>query len=513
MASASPGRAGPATFVDVIRGLDHPTSGITFASAPAEVVSYAALGALVRGNARHLAGSGVGRGDRVAIAIASDLEHVVATLALIALGAVPVSVKPSRGASDDGYASSLQRLVTRYGVRFAYRSLPELGVAAVAWDPGAAAGDDSVLAAVDPDDTCIIQFSSGSLGDPKPVPIRHASLVENIRAIIALDRRLPSTWCWTFLPLSHDMGLVGGLLTNLTFQNPLYLSTPQRFLRRPLEFFQWSEGRDCGIAMPEFALRYLVRHLAGRASKPDPRLLSGIRTIYCGAEPIRHETIAAVVEAAPAWGLDPGALIFCYGMAEATLLVTAHRFRSLAESFADGPGERRIACVGTPAPGTEVVVRTPDGAPAAPGAEGDIFVRGPGVCRGYVDAPALADGWHDTGDVGFLQGGDLYITGRVKEVIIINGENLFPHDIEELVGGIPGVRDCMVMNDGDQFFVAVVAPQALELADLAARVLARFGAAPAGIAIASPAELVRTTSGKPMRHATLQALRARMRTS
>ena len=498
----------PSTFVDVIRGLEDPDHGITFASALEDGVTYQALGALVRGNARHLAASGVRRGDRVAIAIASDLEHVVATLALIAIGAVPVSVKPPRGAADEGYAGGLRRLAARYELRRAYRSLPELGVPAIAWDPGAADGDGAAFADASPEDACIIQFSSGSLGEPKPVPIRHASLIANLRAIVALDRRQPSTWCWTFLPLSHDMGLVGGLFTNLAFGNPLFLSTPQRFLRRPLEFFQWSGGRDCGIAMPEFALRYLFRHLAGRAARPDPRLLSGIRTIYCGAEPIRHETIAEVVAAAPTWGLDPGALIFCYGMAEATLLVTAHRFRSLAASFAEGPGGRRIACVGTPAPGTEVDVRSPDG---APGAEGTIFVRGPGVCRGYLGAPPFAEGWHDTGDLGFLRDGDLYITGRVKEVIIINGENLFPHDIEAVVVAYPGVRDCMVMSDDlDRFYVAIVAPQALELADLSAHIVARFGAAPAGLAIASPAELIRTTSGKPMRQATLAALRARL---
>ena len=504
------------TFVDVLRRLAESRHGLWLAGAAGASVSYAELGALVRGNARRFAAHGVGRGTRVAIAIDSDLEHVVALLALIALGAVPMSVKPRRGADDDGHRDGLRRLVARYGIERAYHTLPELGVPTLAWDARATSADDRVYAEVTADDLCLVQFSSGSLGDPKPVPIRHGSLCANLDAIVALDGRHAETWCWSFLPLSHDMGLIGGLLSNLAAGNPTYLSTPHGFLRRPTEFLEWSAGRDAGAAMPDFAIRYLVRYLAARGARADGRLLAGLRSVYCGAEPIRRETIAGLVDAAARWGFAPDALIPCYGMAEATLIVTAGRFRSLARDFTAAANGRQIACVGRPVPATEVVVgaRGADGAPVpvADGVEATVFVRGPGVCAGYLDQPAFAGGWHDTGDAGMVRAGELYITGRVKDLIIVNGENLFPHDIEAVVLREAGVRDCMVMSEDDRFFVVIVpTPNASPaLAAVSARIAERFGAAPAAITLGATAELVRTTSGKPMRQVTLDALRHRL---
>ncbi|MEZ4364431.1 MAG: AMP-binding protein [Kofleriaceae bacterium] len=503
------------TLNDLLRKLDHRTAGLTFAGAPAVELTYGDLAGLIRGNARHFQDLGVRRGDRVALSIESDLEHVVALLALIAMGAVPVSLKGPR-TGDDQYAATLRRLVTRYGVAYAYRTLPDLGVPTLTWAPGATTAADLGLVDVDADDPCIIQFSSGSLGDPKPVPLRHSSLLANMHAITAVDHRHAGAQGWTFLPLSHDMGLIGGLLSNLIHQNPLFLATPQRFLRRPLEFLTWTPSDDCVVAMPDFAVRYLVNHLTNRGARTDARLLARLRHIYCGAEPIRHETIAALVGIAEAWGFEPSSLIPCYGMAEATLIVTSHRFRGLADSFLTAPNGRTIACVGQPIPGTDVVVgqRGPSGEPvaSAPGREGVVFVRGPGVCRGYLDAPEFPGGWHDTGDTGLLRDGELYVTGRVKELIIVNGENLFPHDIEQVVLQQEGVRDCMVMSEDDRFFVVVVpTPRAtIELSSVAAQIAAQFGAVPAGMALGAAGELERTTSGKPMRATTLAALRPRM---
>ena len=513
------------TFNRVIAALDRNDAGLTFlgppgggasarrnAPAPPELVSYARIARLVRGNAAHLAAQGIRRGDRVVMALETDLEHIVTVLALMAMGAVPVSVKPRRGSVDD-YAADLGALAARFGIHAAYRSLPPLaGVPAVSWDPDAASDDAALVAAVDAEDVAFVQFSSGSLGDPKAIPIRHGALMHNLGSILAVDARTPGSIGYNFLPLSHDMGLVGGLLSNFVRQNPLYLSPVGHFLRRPIDFFARYERCDT-VAMPDFALRYLVRYLAARARPESPRLLAGLRTIFCGAEPIRYETIAALVDAGAAYGFDPSALVFCYGMAEATLIVTARRFDGLDRSFREGP-RGRVASVGAPVSETEVRIgsRRDDGAFEAPppGVPGLIYVRGPSVFRGYAGGASLDDGWHDTGDLGFEDAGEIYVSGRAKDLIIINGENIFPGDIEAFVARLPGVAESLVMSEDDLFYVLVVLEPGATLApvDVTTEIGLHFGAAPAGVATGQAKTIRRTTSGKPMRAATLADLRA-----
>jgi acyl-CoA synthetase (AMP-forming)/AMP-acid ligase II len=509
--------AGRATAAEAVARLDRTDAGVTFGpAARAAHVPYALLGEMARGNAEHLRGLGVRRGDRVLVSLASDLEHVVALLALLAMGAVPVSVKPRRGPVD-AYAAALGRLCRRYGVRHAYRTLPPLeGVAAVGWSESARARGAGAVAAVGADDPAVVQFSSGSLGDPKAVPITHGALAANVAAILEVDGRTPDSVGHTFLPLSHDMGLVGGLLSNLVLQNPLRLTEVKTFLANPLDPFARERPAE-KLAVPNFALGYLARYLASPAARrgaAGAAPFAGVRTIYCGAEPIRRETVAAFAAAAGERGLDPRALVFCYGLAEATLIVTARRFGSLDDSFAAAGAGRSVANVGAPVRDTEVVVgaRGPGGAPepAAPGAEGAVFVRGPGVFAGYLDDPASAHGgWFDTGDLGFLRDGELYVSGRAKDLIIVNGENLFPDDVEAVVARQPGVAECVVVPDDDRFYVHVVAERgaAPDPGGIAAAVGASFGAAPAAVVVGPRGSIERTTSGKPGRGAMLARLR------
>jgi acyl-CoA synthetase (AMP-forming)/AMP-acid ligase II len=497
----------PSTFNAVLARLDQTTTGITFTGgASLGLVPYAALAALVRGNAEHFASLGVTRGERVAIALESDLEHVVAFLALMALGAVPLSVKPRRGSIEE-HARHLEALHARYGVRYAYATLPACaGVTAIDWSPSSYSSRAASVVEVGPEDLAFVQFSSGSLGEPKAVPIRHGSLMDNLASIVEVDGRSPDYLGYAFLPLSHDMGLVGGLLSNLLFQNDLVLSPVQHFLRRPIAVFaEHASHPRVGVAMPDFALRYLARFLqargAGRDGRSrDERALQRLRTIYCGAEPISETTIQAVLDVAPSAGLDPSALVFSYGLAEATLLVTARSFGSLEDSFGQGPKARAIANVGRPRRGTEVRISS----------SGHVLVRGPGVCRGYLDEPARESEWLDTGDVGELRDGDLYVTGRAKELVIVNGENLFPGDIESFLSRMPGVAEPLVMIEDERFYVLVVPSRgaAVDGSALAACVANEFGVAASGIAVGAARHLLRTTSGKPMRAATLAELRS-----
>ncbi|MBX3191029.1 MAG: AMP-binding protein [Labilithrix sp.] len=497
------------TFNDVIARLDRDEAGITFLSATSSVpafVSYRALGSMVRGNVEHLTSLGIRRRDRVAVALETDLEHVVIVLALMAMGAIPVSLKPRRGSIEE-HARYVDALVRRFDVRWAHWPLPACaGLRSFGWSDGARSDDASVIAEVEPEDVAFVQFSSGSLGDPKAVPIRHESLLANVRAILELDDRTPGSIGYDFLPLSHDMGLVGGLLSNLVLQNPLYLSPVQDFLKRPARFFTHvPRFRKVICPMPDFALRYLARYLEAKGQALDPHLLSCLDTVYCGAEPIRYSTIASLLKLAPRVGFDPTSLVFCYGMAEATLLVTAHAFASLDASFTRGPSGLMTANVGAPVDGVELRAS----------AAGNLFVRGPCVFRGYLDGPALEGGWHDTGDVGFERDGEIFISGRSKDMVIVNGENLFPSDIEEIVARVDGVNESLVMSDDDaasgRFYVLVVPKNgcAPDTREISARIGAEFGAVPAAISFGPARSILRTTSGKPMRGATLDDLRQR----
>jgi len=478
------------TLNELIARLDRTDAGIVTLD-PAGSLSWAEVAACARGNAARFAAMGVARGDRVVLAMDNDLEHAVAFLALVALGAVPVSVKPRRG-PDAPYAEQLVGLVAKYRIARAYHTLPALGVPTIAWDPDARGGD---VAAVAPDDVAFVQFSSGSLGAPKPVPIRHASLLHNIRAIARIDRRTPDSRGYCFLPLSHDMGLVG-VLSCLLHQSHACISSPKYFLRHPVGYLD-KYGRCDVVAMPDFALRYLARHLVlrGRAYRKD--LLAGLRTIYCGAEPIQHATIAALIDAGAPLGFDPRALVFCYGMAECTLIATAERFDSLDGSFAEAARGRKLASVGVPIDGIELALAD----------DGAIRLRGPSVFAGYLDDAPLVDGWHDSGDLGFVRDGALHISGRAKDMIIINGENIFPHDIEAFVARLDGISESVVLTEDDRFYLFVVPGMAFDPAKVAAQVAVQFGAAPRAVATGSARDILRTTSGKPMRQAMLEELR------
>jgi fatty-acyl-CoA synthase len=499
------------TLNDVIRGFHRTDTAITFVTKTLEAVTYAELGARVFGNAKRFADLGIERGDRVAIAMESDLEHVVAFLSLMALGATPLSLKPRRGSVEE-HAKHVAALASRFRFRATFGDLPACdGVLAITWNPDARSDDRKIVCDVGPDDIAFVQFSSGSLGDPKAVPIRHGMLLENLEAQAATDGRVADTMGYDFLPLSHDMGLVGGLFGAILGEHTTALSSVQEFLRRPTDVFRRHERPESLVlAMPDFAIRYLARHLAkkkekGKIDDGDARLLSCLKAVYCGAEPIRRGTIGELLDVGPAFGLDPRALIFSYGLAEATLLVTAHRLDSLDGSFAEASNGRVVANVGRPY-GDRMELKID----ASPGAEGTIFIRGPSVFAGYFDGEPLGDAWYDTGDVGFVRNGDLFVSGRTKELIIVNGENIFPSDIEEVVATMTGVEESLVMPEDDRFFLLVVPSSAktgVDVEGIGSAIAARFGAAPQAIAVGQARSILRTTSGKPMRTPTLAELR------
>jgi acyl-CoA synthetase (AMP-forming)/AMP-acid ligase II len=477
-------------------------------------LDFAELGDLIAANVNHFHAQGIKPGDAVAISIRCDVEHVVSFLALISLGAIPVSLKP-RLAQSASYVAETEQLLDRYQINYRYHTLlPNSRSRPICWQAKPGGAKCSRPFEPQPDDVAFVQFSSGSTSDPKPIPITHRNLMSNLSAILSVESRRPDETAFNFLPLSHDMGLIGGLLSNFVYQNSLLLTTPDQFLRQPIEVLK--KGQQFGIrgmAMPDFSLRYLSRVLSSaRHSDVPDDLFTAIRFIYCGAEPIKLETIAGFITATAPLGLDPRALFFCYGLAEATLLVSGRHFETIETNF-DQRGDRRpVASVGPAIGNTEIRIGEDRLGADLNGREGPIYLRGPAVFSGYWKEPPRQNGaWFRTGDIGYFRNGDLHISGREKEMLIVNGENIFPNDIENMIGARFDVRKCLVMMEDDQLYVLIV-PDRLKPVSLKAistQICATFGISPSGIFNGSAADILRTTSGKPKRNETLLAARNR----
>jgi fatty-acyl-CoA synthase len=505
------------TYNQVIAGLGSREVGISWLQSEGIIsVDYARFGALVAGNAEHFHSLGVRRGDSVAITVSTDVEHIVAFLALIGLGAIPVSIKPARMTSD-AFLLETSLSCDRYQVDYCYHTLPLAPrFRRLAWRPEALSTKRSMIVETEPRDIAFVQFSSGSTGHPKPIPITHGNLMSNLSTILSVEDRQSYETAFNFLPLNHDMGLIGGFLSNLVRQNPLLLTTPNHFLRHPIETLKvGQESGVAGMALPDFALSYLGRLLSlERREKLPADLFAQLRLIYCGAEPIRFETIERFIQAAIPLGLDPQSLFFCYGLAEATLFVTGRRFDTFETSFDRRPADRPIACVGPVLGDTEIriceVAPSSEDKLCADEEEGAIFLRGSGVFPGYWKEDALpVNGWFRTGDIGYMRDGELYISGREKEMLIINGENIFPNDIENVLRTIPEIRDCLAMFEDDRLYLLVVPNPRTELRQeaISSVIFANFGVSPRATIQTTANHILRTTSGKPMRSESLRAAR------
>lgn len=507
------------TFNQVIAGLRSRDTSISLIQSDKIIeVDFAQLGELVEGNAEHFRSLGLRRGDTVAIALSTDVEHIVSFLALIALGALPVSIKPARIMSDF-FVQEVERLCERFDVSYCYHTLPlQPRFQRIAWraNPTRGKRQGSAIVEAEPDDIVYVQFSSGSTQSPKPIPITHRNLMANLSTLLSTEGRNSDDTAFNFLPLSHDMGLIGGFLSSLVLQNSLLLTTPDQFLRRPIESFELAHSRNVGgMAMPDFALRYLSRMMSfTRRDTIDPGLFSQLRLIYCGAEPIRVQTIADFIQMATPMGLNPQSLFFCYGLAEATLIVSGQHFETLEKSFDRGPGSRPIAGVGPPLGDVEIRIaeadKTDSEALCPDEREGAIYLRGSSIFRGYWKGDTIPEsGWFRTGDIGYLRGGRLYVSGREKEMIIVNGENLFPNDIENALQAIPDIRECLAMFEDEQLYLLVIPAPSTDLRTeaISSFICANFGITPRAVIKSKANHIVRTTSGKPMRYETLAAAR------
>jgi len=368
-------------------------------------------------------------------------------------------------------------------------------------------------------DTALLQYTSGSTGQPKGVVLTHAHLLANIRAMGEAIGASAADVFVSWLPLYHDMGLIGAWLGSLYYGMPLALIPTQAFLARPARWLRAIHRyRGTLSAGPNSAYEILA------AKVPDDELrgldLSSWRVAFNGAEPVRAATLERFARRFAPHGFDPRAAAPVYGLAECGVGLTFPPLgRGPLIDDSGAPGARRVVSCGRPLRGYEVRVVDDAGREAPERLEGRVEFRGPSATPGYFRNPEatralLRGGWLDTGDVGYLAAGELYITSRVKDLIIRGGQHIHPYDLEEAVGALPGVRKgCVAMfgaadRAGGERVVVVAetrvtdpdARQALRrrIAELA---LEHLGVPADDIVLAGARVVLKTSSGKIRRSA------------
>lgn len=450
--------------------------GVTLApddpKAPETHWSFAELFDTSTRMASSLRALGVRKGDRVLVLLPTSLEFLAAFAAIERLGAVPVPTYPPTSFRVE---TGLDRLchvarqsgstvcVTNKQLRMvlgelAFRSNSVRHIVTVEdLARGALTDVDSPVSSTD---LALIQYTSGSTGAPKGVELSHAALLLNIHVIgEALGmRRDDKIVSW--LPLYHDMGLIGTALFAVYWRVPLILMSPLAFLAKPLRWLEViSRHRATMATAPNFAYQLCTKRK--RTADTSELDLSTWRIALNGAETVNHRTIREFVEAFEPHGLRSNLINPVYGLAEATLAVTfptiggGYRHETVDRNALIG--ERRavpcepstnsmtLVAVGRAMPGLEVRIVDEEGNALGERSIGHVIVSGPSLMTGYYEnaeatRAALRDGWLWTGDLGYFAGGELFITGREKDMIVSRGHNYYAEDIERVAEAVDGVR-------------------------------------------------------------------------
>jgi len=430
-----------------------------------EAVPYAVLRAEARALARRMLAAGLKPGDRVAMIADTDADFIKTFFACQYAGIAPAPMPlPAAFGGKDAYIAHIRRMIESAAASAALgpadlqawlsEAADGLGLAIVGGLDAfpEAAVPESELPQVRPEDLCYLQFSSGSTRFPLGISVTQQALMANAAAICRdglVVRRGDRAVSW--LPLYHDMGLVGFLLTPLACQLSIDLLPTRAFARRPFLWLELiSRNRGSLSYSPSFGYDLCTRR--AETLSFDGLDLSSWRAAGIGGDMIRPSTLTAFADRFATAGFSGKAFVASYGMAEAVLALSmAPLDQGLATETVDtalleqenrverpraSGRAREFAVCGRPLPGYTVEVRTETGAPVAPGQVGRIFARGPSLMQAYYDRPAetaqvlSADGWLDTGDLGYWAGDQIVITGRAKDLIIVNGRNIWPQDLE-----------------------------------------------------------------------------------
>ncbi|GJL90686.1 fatty acyl-AMP ligase [Hyphococcus sp.] len=521
-------------------------TGYTFFNLRGEVASALPYSE-VRKRAIALAGKLAGvfeRGDRVAVVAETSPEFIVTFFACQYAGIIPAPMPmPVNLGGKDGYINQIRQMISgaKAAAAIGPESLREFLDEAAAKAGGATVYSFEDLAALaetnaapqpfGPDEHCYIQYSSGSTSAPKGVIGMQRSVCANLTAIARHGMSLTSgDRATSWLPLYHDMGLIGFMLTPMTVQVGVDFLATSDFVRRPLLWLRIMTDHKTTITYsPSFGYDLAAKRSA--RAEPGAIDLSNLRVAGIGGDMVRPEALNAFADAFGPLGFNRNAFTPSYGMAEATLAISfpelgspvtvddvdmRHYTRSgIAQpaSALTSPEHRRgfVLC-GRALEGHAIEVRDENGQAVGERAVGRIFITGPSLTPGYFSDPeasaAMYDGeWLDTGDMGYFLNGQIVITGRAKDLIIINGRNIWPQDIEWAVEKVDGVRGGGVaafsVDDGGQERIVVVAERRgmddaalIALKREIASVVQNAVGAPAEILLARPHSMVMTSSGK-----------------
>jgi acyl-CoA synthetase (AMP-forming)/AMP-acid ligase II/acyl carrier protein len=546
--------ATPATLIDLLDASRHAKRAVTYLEGENQrrVVSFAELHQRALGLLHHLQALGAKRGDKVILFLQNNEAFIDAFWGAVLGGIVPVPV--AVGISDE-HRRKLLRIVAQLGTPFLFSERKTFErIAGFATESGDAAASAALAAlrsrtlcadelsdysragqpvAVTPDDVAFIQFSSGSTSEPKGVVLTHDNLIANWQGSAAANRFSSDDITLSWMPLTHDMGLIGMHIFMLGSQMQVHHMPTELFVRRPLLWLQFASQIGATItSSPNFGYRHYLKVLGDRGV--DGLDLSRIRTIFNGAEPISVSLAHEFLDRLAPANLARTAMYPVYGLAEASVAVSfpepgapLRSVRLDRHQLTVGAPVRTVAAgdasaielmaVGRAIPHCELRIAGDDDAPLAAGHVGHIQIRGGNVTRGYYENPAAnaklhtADGWVRTGDLGVQLDGQLYVTGRAKEIIFVNGQNYYPHDLEGVAIRAEGMDLGKVVVSGvnrpetqtDELVVFVLhrtdIPDFLPIANEITRLLNEH----TGLEVAEVVPVKRipkTTSGKIQRH-------------
>jgi 1-acyl-sn-glycerol-3-phosphate acyltransferase len=517
-------------------------------AAPIASLTYRELADAASEAAQGLIERDIAPGDRVALMLPTGRDFFVAFFAILYAGATPVPIyPPMRLAQLEEHLRRQTGILRNAGARILItvpeaRSVAALlraqveSLAAVATVAELSSSALAGLPPVSETSIALIQYTSGSTGDPKGVVLTHANLLANVRAMGQAMAATSSDSLFSWLPLYHDMGLIGAWLAPMYFAVPLYVMSPLSFLVRP-ESWLWGMHRYRATlsAAPNFAYELCVNKIPDEALKGLD--LSALRMTLNGAEPVSVPTLHRFTERFAHYGFRADALAPVYGLAESSVGLAfpppsrlpvidrvdreALTKRGTAEpARADSVHPLEIPSCGLPLPGHEVRIVDDLGLELGERHEGRLEFRGPSSTSGYFRNEAktrdlIHGGWHNTGDRAYLAGGEIYLTGRIKDIIIRAGRNIYPQEIEVGVAEIEGIRKGCVAAfgstdpaTGTERMIVVAETRETDpaaraaLQERARQVTTDIAGAPADeIVLAPPQAVPKTSSGKIRRTA------------
>jgi fatty-acyl-CoA synthase len=488
--------------------------------------------------------AGVGEGDAVAVLAGAPIEIAPLVQGIWMCGASVTTLHHPTHRSDlSAWLADLGGALAAVGASTVVVGSPFLAAAPAVAEivprtlrlPDCLAGPEGRVVGADDDALAFLQLTSGSTGKPKAVAITYRNVDTNLWAVIersGADAVADVGVSW--LPLHHDMGMIGLLVVPMCLGMDLALVTPVDFLSDPL---LWAElitkHRGSMTAAPNFAYGLLARRL--RKAPDGAYDLSSLRFALNGAEAVNLATLDTLAAEGARFGLRREALVPAYGMAEATLAISFARPGERCPRADPGPDDAAVpggtvqprVALGPPLRGCEVRVVTDDGSVAGPSVVGELEIRGDSVTSRYRTAEGFEpardeDGWLRTGDLGYLtDDGEPVVCGRTKDILIVSGRNVYPEDIEGAVAGVPGLKPggvamVRLRAVGAAEGFVVVAESALHADDaeaarirsqVADKVYRRVGLSPRRVHVVPAGWIPKTSSGKLRRSETSERLR------